>query len=612
MRIGFSIVGVGIMGILVSVFLYGTQIPSNIVPQILVLSFSVLLLGFGLCHSQLMTLVNRVKKSEEKIQQKNRELKQINEQFQKASESKSAFLANMSHELRTPLNAIIGFSEVLKDLAFGELNQKQLKYVGNIYSSGKHLLSLINDILDLSKIESGKLELQIDEFSIPETIEGIIATVKGLASKKGITLDLQTKQDLSYMTADHKKFKQILYNLLSNAIKFTPDGGKVSLTANDSTTDSKIPENFIHFTVEDSGIGIAPENQAQVFAAFEQIDDSYSRQQEGTGLGLALTKKLVEMHGGEIWFESEVGKGTAFHFSLPCNLGQLQESENSLDITEEKAVEDKTEEGIGDGPLVLVVEDDPKARELLSIHLSDAGYQVAYAVDGEEALKKAKELKPAVITLDIMLPKKDGWQVLMELKQMPETQNIPVIIVSIVADDTLASSLEAMDCLVKPFSKHQLLEKLQNVRFNQQNTGRRTKVLVIDDDQEAVELIALFLKGKGFDIDRAHSGKQGIKQAIAENPDLIILDLMMPKMNGFEVIKTLKNHPVSKNIPVIINTSLDITREEIKELNGKIHSLVEKGISSKAELLTEIRKIEKMQVNTERRIDHGSSNNIGC
>jgi signal transduction histidine kinase/CheY-like chemotaxis protein len=612
MRIGFSIIGVGIMGILASVFLYGRQIPSNLIPQILVLSFSVLLLGFGLCHSQLMALVNRVRKSEEKIQQKNHELKQINKQFQKASESKSAFLANMSHELRTPLNAIIGFSEVLKDLAFGELNQKQLKYVGNIYSSGKHLLSLINDILDLSKIESGKLELQIDGFSIPETIEGIIATVKGLASKKGITLDLQTNRDLPYMTADHKKFKQILYNLLSNAIKFTPDGGKVSLTANASTTDSRIPENFIHFTVEDSGIGIAPENQDQVFAAFEQIDDSYSRQQEGTGLGLALTKKLVEMHGGEIWFESEVGKGTAFHFSLPCNFEQFQESEKSQDITEENAVEDKKEEGIGDGPLVLVVEDDPKARELLSIHLSDAGYQLAYAVDGEEALKKAKELRPAVITLDIMLPKKDGWQVLMELKQMPETQNIPVIIVSIVADDTLASSLEAMDCLVKPFSKQQLLEKLQNVRFNHQNNDKRIKVLVIDDDQEAVELFALFLEGKGFDIDRAYSGKQGIKQAITGNPDLIILDLMMPKMNGFEVIKALKDHPASKKIPVIINTSLDITREEIKELNGKIHSLVEKGISSKTTLLAEIRKIEKKQVNTERRIDHGHSENIGC
>ncbi len=611
MRIGFSIIGVGIIGILVSVFLYGTQIPANMVPQILILSFSVLLLGFGSCYSQLTALVNRVKKSEEKIQQKNHELKQINDRLQKASESKSAFLANMSHELRTPLNAIIGFSEVLQDLAFGELNQKQLKYVGNIYSSGKHLLSLINDILDLSKIESGKLELQIEEFSIPQTIEGIIATVKGLATKKGITLDLQTNRDVSHMTADHKKFKQILYNLLSNAIKFTPDGGRVSLTTNDSKAESKIPENFIHFTVEDSGIGIAPENHAKVFAAFEQIDESYSRQQEGTGLGLALTKKLVEMHNGEIWLESEVGKGTAFHFTFPCNFEQLEASEKSPDIAEEKTVEDKQEEAIGDGPLVLVVEDDPKASELLSIHLSDAGYQVAYAIDGEEALKKAKELRPAIITLDIMLPKKDGWQVLMELKQIPETQNIPVIIVSIVEDNTLASSLEAMDCLVKPFSKDQLLEKLQNVRFNHQNNGKRTKVLVIDDDQETVELIALFLKGKGFDIDEAYSGKQGIKQAITENPDLIILDLMMPEMNGFEVIKALKDHDASKNIPVIINTSLDITREEVKDLNGKIHSLVEKGISSKAELLTEIRKIEKMQVNTERIIDHGYSNNIG-
>ena len=597
MRIGFSIIGVGILGILLSVF-FGTQIPTNIVPQILILSFSVLLIGFGICHSQLMTLVNRVKKSEDKIKIKNHELNQINEQLQKASESKSAFLANMSHELRTPLNAIIGFSEVLKDLAFGELNEKQLKYVGNIYSSGKHLLSLINDILDLSKIESGKLELQIEEFSIPETIDGIIATTKGLASKKGITLDLQTKQDLSQMKADHKKFKQVLYNLLSNAIKFTPDGGKVKLTTNDSTTDNKISENFIQFTVEDSGIGIAPENHAKVFAAFEQIDESYSRQQEGTGLGLALTKKLVEMHGGEIWFESEVGKGTEFHFTFTCNCEQFQEGEKSQDIVEEKVVEDKKEEANGHGPLVLVVEDDPKSRELLSIHLSDAGYLVAYATDGEEAIKKAIELRPAVITLDIMLPKKDGWQVLMELKQMPETQNIPVIIVSIVADDTLASSLEAMDCLVKPFSKHQLLEKLQNVSFNHRNKGKRTKVLVIDDDQETNELIALFLEGKGFDIDKAHSGKQGIKQAITENPDLIILDLLMPEMNGFEVVKALKDHHASKNIPVIINTSLDITQKEIKKLNGKIHSLVEKGISSKAELLTEIRKIERMQVNT--------------
>ncbi|MEK9148895.1 MAG: ATP-binding protein, partial [Candidatus Desantisbacteria bacterium] len=376
----------------------------------------------GVLATTFNNMVNQLKTNIEtldsKVEERTTELASSNKQLQEASQAKSAFLANMSHELRTPLNSIIGFSEVLNEKTFGDLNEKQTKYINNILTSGKHLLTLINDILDLSKVEAGKIELKIEEFSLQEILTECQTLVKTLAAKKNIWLEVKI-EGITTMKADPVRFKQIMYNLLSNAIKFTPEKGRVDIQA-------KPVDEMVQISVQDTGIGINREHYQKVFEEFQQIDSSYSKQYQGTGLGLPLTKRLVELHGGKIWLESEIGKGSIFAFTIP----QGKESgvrDQGLGIREKK----------GEGPVVLVVEDEEQARELLGIYLEEAGYQVAYAIDGEEAIEKARELKPYAITLDIILSKKSGFAVLQELKNFPETENIPVIIISMIDNKEL-------------------------------------------------------------------------------------------------------------------------------------------------------------------------------
>ena len=487
----------------------------------------------------------------------------VNKRLQGVSRAKSEFLANMSHELRTPLNSIIGFSEILHEKTFGDLNEKQMRYVSNIHTSGRHLLELINDILDLSKIEARKIEIQYEEFSLKETLNECQTLVKNMASKKNIPLNFEI-EDLPFnISADPVRFKQIMYNLLSNAIKFTPDGGMVNIEA-------KHANGMLQISVKDTGIGIAKENQEKIFVEFYQVDSSYSKKYKGTGLGLPLTKKLVELHGGRIWIESELGKGSTFSFTIPQRLEQGEQT-------------------------ILVVEDEKQARELLTVYLEGAGYQVVCASDGLEAIEKAKELKPSIITLDIILPKKNGLEVLRELKTLPETKEIPIIIISIMENKELGLCLGAADYLVKPVDREELIQKLEKYGLTSRVKENPINILVVDDNPKDVELMTSILTPEGFGVINAFGGKEGIELAIERNPDAIILDLLMPDLNGFEVVHQLKSDTRTADIPIFIYTIKDLSREEKKLLKEHVISVMQKGQYSKEDLLNNIKKVSRLK-----------------
>jgi len=539
-----------------------------------------------------------------------------------ATRVKSEFLANMSHELRTPLNAIIGFSEILEDQTFGEMNKRQARYVTNILTSGRHLLQLINDILDLAKIEAGRLELAVETFEVPAALQDVANIVKTLANKKNIILTVDLPPHLPPLTADQPKFKQIMYNLLSNAIKFTPDGGTVTVTARveresgrvgdsaenggrgdeetkrpgddaSSATLSPTPplpsSRYLRIAVSDTGIGIKAEDQDRVFGEFEQVDSSYARQQQGTGLGLALTRRLVELHGGRIWVESEgtEGMGATFVFTLPVPSSGEAEEEPDAAAGDSGDVP-ATRSGVH-RPVVLVVEDNRQASELLELYLAEADYDVVHAFDGEQAIEMLRDLKPDAITLDIMLPKKDGLQVLAELKTMPGQQDIPVIIVSMTDDRDVGFSLGAVDFLVKPVDKSRLIEALHHARLI---TGKDDlSVLVVDDEPKTVELLTDLLQHHNYRVLPAYGGQEAIDIAIAQLPDLIILDLMMPEVTGFEVVQRLREHEKAREIPILIFTAKDITEEDRQGLTNHIRAIVPK--SGKEELLRELERVSK-------------------
>lgn len=503
-----------------------------------------------------------------------------NKRLRMVSQAKSEFLANMSHELRTPLNSIIGFSEVLLEKTFGDLNEKQMRYASNIHTSGKHLLELINDILDLSKIEARKIELKYEKIPLKETLSECQTLVKSMASKKNISLEFEVEELPFIISVDPVRFKQIMYNLLSNAIKFTPDGGIVNV-------DATHVNGMLQISVKDTGVGIAKKHQEKIFEEFYQVDSSYSKKYEGTGLGLPLTKKLVELHGGKIWMESELEKGSTFSFTIPQRLEE--------GISEAPAVEaipaPVKEEG---KPTILVVEDEKQASELLTIYLEEAGYQVICAFDGMEAIEKAKELKPSLITLDVILPKKGGFEVLQELKSLPETKDIPVIIISIVQNEELGLSLGAAAYLIKPIDKKELIHTLGDFSFTTKVKEKPVNILVVDDNPKDVELLTSILEPEGFGIIKAYGGKEGIELAIERYPDAIILDLLMPDVSGFEVVHRLKGDPRAKDIPIFLYTIKDLSEEEKKSLNDHVISIMQKGKYSKEDLLQDIKKVGRL------------------
>jgi len=534
---------------------------------------------------------------EEEMLATNRQLERLALRAQEASQLKSEFLANMSHELRTPLNAVIGFSQMLRKQVFGTLNEKQAEYVTFILESGQHLLALINDVLDLSRVEAGKMELSRESLSLASVVEEALPGIRPLAEKKRLQVSVDLPEELPLIFADRVRVRQVLHNLLSNAVKFTPEGGSVSLSVHTSRwRDGKAVEGvqlrglpsapladglWMIVQVADTGIGIPSEDADRIFEPFQQVDSSMSREYQGTGLGLGLARRLATLHGGELWLEwSEPGQGSSFAFALPV----ASESSVRTETSKEVSAIDST------GP-ILVIEDSPSSRRLLWELLSQGGYQVIMTGNGEEGLREARESHPAVIVLDLVLPDRDGWELLNELKTDPETWDIPVIVVSFLDERGRGLRLGATDYLVKPVDQTALLTTLARHGFIGQMHRAPVRVLVVDDDPQAVELVATLLSSDGFEVLRAHGGEEGVRMALAEQPDLIILDLMMPDMDGVQVLERLRAEPRGKDIPVFILSARDLTPEERKWVSGEVLAVARKETMHGDELLAAIRRL---------------------
>ena len=522
-----------------------------------------------------------------------------------ANRTKSEFLANMSHELRTPLNSVIGFSDILLDGGFGELNEKQNRFMSNIASSGKHLLNLINDILDISKIESGKMELFYEVFDFADLMSDIQLMMRPIAAKKDIVLDVEMERKSIYLKADRSKLKQIIYNIISNATKFTPENGNICVIVS-------INNDMLNVSVKDTGIGISKDNQKQLFKPFVQLDSSSDRRYDGTGLGLALVKNLIELHGGNIWVESEPGEGSAFTFTIPLlidNNGLVKESLNENDSSyfhdlisfEDDFVMVEPQEPAGNDYLVLVVEDDATSRELISTMLTGAGYSVALVEDGAKTLEVAKKLHPFAITLDLNLPEMDGTEVLGNLKNNTSTSSIPVIVLSSldVQDVGMVAGIEGH--LTKPIEADQLLAVLSNIRDRSRDGS--LKVLIIDDDPLIVEMLSEIITSYGYNAITAHGGKEGLEKAFNEGPDVLMVDLMMSDVDGFHVISTLKSDPRTVSIPLIVCTARNLDTKEMRLLNKNVHSIIQKGSLEKDSLL---KILETMDLNSERDGSNGA------
>ena len=502
------------------------------------------------------------------------QLEESNKALHEANKHKSVFLANMSHELRTPLNAIIGFSELLTDAREGQFDQAtRTRFLNQILTSGKHLLNLINDILDLSKVEAGQMELRLQTVIVGEIVDQVTKTVEPLVAKKEIRL--QTQLDWGgEMLADAGKLKQMLLNLVSNAIKFTPERGTVTIKS------SRMRE-IVEISVVDTGIGIAESDQKQIFKEFHQVDHGPGRKHEGTGLGLALTKRFALLHGGDVRVVSQVDKGSVFTLTLPLRSNAMAQP----------ASEHAHVNGNGAGPLVLVVEDDPAAAELLTRQLSEAGYRTDVARTGSEALAKAKELQPAAITLDIILPDVDGWEVITRLKSDPATSTIPVVVVSVVDNPELGLALGAIDYFVKPVDARELIARM--ARFNLKTTPGNgdVKVLVVDDEAANRHWLARALEPEGFTVLPAAGGQEAIDLAKAQKPDLVLLDLMMPVVTGFDVVEALRADPNTRETPIMVLTAMNLTEADKRNLNGRVSQILSRGSLASTDIVGLLRRV---------------------
>jgi len=519
-------------------------------------------------------LEERVEARTAQLAAANKELERQNREVERATQLKSQFLASMSHELRTPLNAIIGFSDLLAEKIAGQLTDKQERFVGHVRDGARHLLQLINDILDLSKIESGLLELRRETFSVSEAMPEVLSVIRPLAMAKKIRIE--DAEETFSVSADRVRFKQILYNLLSNALKFTPEGGRVRVEGSSNGS-------LVCISVSDTGVGIRPEDQQLIFEEFRQAGETTRGVKEGTGLGLAITKRLVERQGGTIRVTSELGKGSCFSFTLPAGRAA---SQVQPEISPKACAVDPLEEGRK--PLVLVVDDEPPARELLASYLEGEGYTVTTVGSGAEAVEKACQLRPDAITLDILMPGGSGFGTLSELKKTAETAHIPIIVVSVVDQKEMAFTLGAADYLVKPVQKSVLLAALR--KHLRTTSGPANNILVVDDDSETLDVVSETLRSVGYTPHAISSGQEALELLSKVHMDAILLDLMMPEMDGFEVLRKIKDSPELSEIPVFVLTAKDLTETESRLLKQEVHALFRKDTSWKADLLAQLRK----------------------
>ncbi len=501
-----------------------------------------------------------------------------------ASVAKSQFLANMSHELRTPMNAILGYSEMLTEEAEADGLDSFTPDLLKINKAGKHLLSLINDVLDISKIEAGKMELYLESFDVFEMVNELASTVQPLIDANGDTLVVECRPTAGVMRADLTKVRQSLLNLLSNAAKFTSNGA-VTLHVEREAGISSAGDRIV-FKVQDSGIGMTPEQLAGVFEAFTQADASTTRKFGGTGLGLAITRRFCQMMGGDVTVTSEPGQGSAFTINLPA---QVEATDAETAEAAAATAADKTFEPSAqpEKNTVLVIDDEPGARELMRRFLSREGYHPETAATGEDGLRLARELHPTLITLDVMMPSMDGWAVLKALKADDVTRDIPVIMVTMVDEKKIGFALGATDYITKPVDRARLSMILKKHECADMQYG--CTAMVVDDDEDQRQMMSQMLAKETWKVTTAPNGRVALEQLETGTcPDLILLDLTMPEMDGFEFARRLRERPQWREIPVIVLTGADITVEDRHRLEGYVERILQKCSWDQDALLHEI------------------------
>jgi len=483
------------------------------------------------------------------------------EEMREVDRLKSQFLANMSHELRTPLNSIIGFARVILKGIDGPISELQQQDLTAIFNSGQHLLGLINDILDLSRIEAGKMDLTFDEVNINDLISSVMSTAAGLVKDKPVELKTDIEADLPTVRADAMRIRQVLINFMSNAAKFTEEG---QITVKASLDKPVTGQQSVKISVIDTGPGIAQEDQAKLFQPFSQVDASLTRKVGGSGLGLSICHHLIQMHNGQIGVQSAAGKGSTFYFTVP--------------VAQNKALVDD----LANERVILAIDDDPQIISLYERYLQPKGFQVVGLNDSAQAKERAEELQPFAITLDIMMPEQDGWQVLTDLKSSSATKDIPVIVCSIVEDEERGFSLGAADYLVKPVHEDDLLSALERLNSD----GSIREVLVIDDDPNDLRLLGKMLSEKGrYKATLAGGGQAGWNSIKSKIPHAIVLDLFMPEMDGFTILENLRNDKKLREIPVLVITGADLTADQQKQLDDLGQRLLQKSSLKEKDLI---------------------------
>jgi len=563
--------------------------------------------------SEILQVWSSVEQLFERLKQRDKDVAEEHRAAQKAlsdkleaeaaSREKSRFLANMSHELRTPLNAIIGYSEMLYEEATEKNDVNQASDLNRIKNSGRHLLSLINDVLDLSKIEAGKVQLYLEDVRLPDLISDVVDTVEPLMKVNNNKLFVDCDEGLGSIHIDIPKFRQTLINVLGNAAKFTHDG-KVTLSVDrEMSPIDGVSSGWVIIRVKDTGIGISDEQQAGLFKAFTQADTSTTREYGGTGLGLAISRSICRLMGGDLTVKSQLGRGSEFCIRIPAHVAsneQLLTEEDNIIRDNLPAPEDQRLSNQGTYNVerrervatILVIDDDESVADLLKRTLGQGGFRVESAICADEGITKARQLNPDLVLLDIMIADEIGWSVLTDLKNDSKLAHIPVVMHSVLDERSKAFSLGASDYLTKPADNRTLLDTvIRNIRKPEGAT-----ILVIDDDADTRRLMRMVLENEGWNVAEEVDGKLGMMRVIENRPSAIVLDLRMPRMTGEEFLDSLFKKPEFRDIPVVALTGKELNEKERNELSGKVDTVVEKGPHSLDILLGRLRELVKSDV----------------